>query len=60
MNFPTQARVTEERRQALLSATAREHQILSVTRPTRSIAPQPVRRVRTKLRYAVTSFFALL
>lgn len=59
MIMPTQLRVTEDRRQALLAATARAHRVAAATPPSRSSAPGPAGRVRAGLRHAVASLVAL-
>ena len=59
MIMPTQSRVTEDRRQDLLSATARAQRITAETRPSRSSTPRPAGRVRAGLRHAVASLIAL-
>lgn len=59
MIMPTQLRVTEDRRQALLAATARAHLITAATRPSRSSTPRPAGRVRAGLRHAVAALVAL-
>jgi hypothetical protein len=60
MMMPTQIRVTEDRRQALLAETARAHLIMTATRPSRSSMPRPIGRVRATLRHAVASLVALV
>ena len=59
MIMPTQIRVTEDRRQALLAATARAHPSSVATRPSRTSTPRPASRVRTDLRHAVASLVTL-
>jgi hypothetical protein len=57
---PTQIRVTEDRRQDLLAATARARLIAAVIQPSSSAAPQPVGRIRVSLRQAVASLAAFV
>jgi hypothetical protein len=59
MIMPTQIRVTEDRRQALLAASTRAHPITVATRPSRSSTPRLAGRVRAGLRHAVASLVAL-
>ena len=59
MISPTMIRVTEDRRQDLLAAMARDRLISSATQPSSSAAPRPVDRIRAGLRQAVASLIAL-
>ena len=59
MIMPTQVRITEERRRALLATTARAHVITAATLPVHSSTPRQAGRVRAGLRQTVASLIAL-
>ncbi len=59
MIMPTQIRITENRRQELVAATARAHQITAATRPAPTPECPPAGRVRRGLRQAIASLVAL-
>ena len=56
---PTQVRVTDDRRQDLLAATARARLITAATQSARSAMPRPVGRIRAGLRQASVALVAL-
>ena len=57
---PTQIRVTEDRRQDLLAATARARLVAAATRSSPSATPRPVGRIRFSLRQAVAALAAVV
>ena len=60
MIMPTQIRVTDDCRQALLATAARAQQVTAATRPLRSTTPRPAGRVLASLSHAVAPLVALV